>query len=221
MNEEKRIEQIERYLSGDMAQSQLQTFEQQMESDSELASEVESHRKANQLLLLANQEALRSRLKNIDAELHEQKGTIFRKLMPRLAIAASVLIVVAVGVTMLVQQPGESTQLAQVDKPAHVSYFAPTTVTQLRNRTEIGQSYQVSLAACDDFFVEERYDEARNCYTDLVSVDNMLSERAQWNLMLCHLALDSETYLTQLQAMANDQSHMYHEKAKQLEQELR
>ena len=203
-----------------MSESQRQAFEQRIAEDKQLAADVAAHTRAHKVLDAANQHVLKSRLAAIDAELDGNKKGNIRRLMPRLAIAASFLLIAAVAVTLLVRQPAGTTGDAVASADLATKYFAPTQVDQLRNKDNYSETYQATLSACDRYFEAGYYDEAVKGYSYHAGIDHMLNERAEWNLMISYMALEDGSYVPILEQIADDEGHMYHDQALKLQKEL-
>ncbi len=107
MNEEEKYDKIERYLSGDLTGRERKTFEEDMKSDPSLAEEVKLH------------SDLADALKEKDvADLEEKLANIIQDNRPRrirlgvrkwLAIAASILFLVTMGMALYYNLPVQDT----------------------------------------------------------------------------------------------------------------
>jgi len=216
MTEEKRIESIEKYLEDRMSEAEKLAFEQQLSTDSDLSEDVEHHRKANEVIKYANQKDLKDRLRSIDRE--AQKGKPRRWLLRQLAIAASVLVLIVAGVfayNSLVHD--NDARLSMSEEEIAVDFHSPATTNQMRSNSKSdAASFSDRLALADIIFESGNYDEASTLYGSLATEQNPQSQKADWNMVIADLAAGNDRYQKELNRIAAEETHLFHERALEL-----
>lgn len=201
---------IEAYLSGMLDPAEKAAFEQQLASDSALRNEVQRHRKAALALQHGLNQTMKERLRAIDKELgmpqkHISKRTL---LIKRLSIAAGFLVLVAAGMHFYAHQTYSTTAVAE-------DLFAPAPAEQFRDREEYVASLGEKFAEAERLFRAGDYNAAKQQYLVIIHEDSLLKGQAEWNLALCHFAMDpsSAQFKMLFDRILNDTRHDYHDQA--------
>lgn len=212
MTEEQRIERIESYIDKSMPADERLSFEKELETDTDLRNEVEQHAVATEVIRYASQKELKQRLQKIDAE---SSGTgSRRRLLRQLAIAASFLVLVAVGAYFMTADSGSNHgQMSMTPVELASDYFSPATVSQLRGQQPGSGSFSSRLAYADQLFLEGKYSEAAKAYEELAKEDNPQQQKAEWNMILSRMANDDSRYLDDLKKISSDVTHSFNQKA--------
>ena len=182
MNDQQSNDRIEAYLSGAMGPADQASFEQLMATDQQLAREVDRHRKAQVVINHGFNEDLKSRLTAIDEA--DAKQPARRRTMPifwKIAIAASVIL--AIGGQFWANRAYSDTAIAE--------NLIAMTDTQLLRGSDI-TSTESKFKEAELLFLAGRYRDAEQHYTDLLSEDDLLVPKAEWNLLLCYFVQGDE-----------------------------
>jgi len=214
MEAEERHEHIEAYLAGRLGADAVAAFEQELSDDATLRKEVELHRKAGIVLQHGLRESRKQRLREIDATLATRLPAII--LWRRLAAAASVLVLLAVGVNFYAHRTYSNTAIAQ-------DLFAPVPVETYRGSSaEEALSTTALMIQAQDQFKNKSYSQAIETYLLVIKQDDLLKEQAEWNLLTCYLASDptGAQFDVLLRHIVDDFQHVYHDKALGLQRTL-
>lgn len=214
MTEEQRTERIEKYLNNNLHPEELAVFEKELADSLQLQSEVAEHKKANAILRYANQKQLKERLRQID---RESAQTPRRRFLRTIAIAASVLVLIAFGVYMTTwSDTGADKQLSMSAEELAIEFFSPATTTQMRGTKPDPMTYSSRLAQADLLFKAGDFSESAKTYELLSKESHPQSEKAEWNMALARMAVDDSRYLDDLERIGQNPAHMFHGKAKDL-----
>lgn len=104
---------IRRYLKGELSESEVQSFELRRQNDSEFSSLVDEFQSLQKGIRLARKEALKQRLQEIEST--EKSRSNFK----RVAIAASIAILLSIGGTILWNQ------LQTTPEELYAEYYEP------------------------------------------------------------------------------------------------
>jgi hypothetical protein len=206
------FDRIEAYLSGVLDPTQKQQFESELRTDEMLQREVDRHRKANLAIRHGYNMSLKERLKSIDREMQPART---RRIIPisvrRIAAAASVLLVLAIGAHFYAHQTYSTDAVA--DK-----MFAATQPEVFRGREDYVVTLGERFANAEQLFRDGRYEEARQQYLVIIKEDSLLKDQAEWNLAMCLFALDptSDQFGIVFDRLLSDTNHDYHQRALEL-----
>ncbi len=204
-------ERIERYLGHTLDPAELTAFEQELVSDTALQAEVERHRKAAAALKYGLQTSRRAQLQHIEHDLGTGRRRVLFSL-PRLAAAASVLIILAAGIRMYVHHHYSPNVIAE-------RMFAPTPHETFRGQKAEQGAVDTYFAEAETFFRHRDFDQARQRYLLIIKEDTLLKERAEWDLLLCYFAMDpaSPQFGVLLKRITQDPNHAFHAPAVHLQ----
>jgi len=253
---EPNIDKIEQYITGAMAAAERQAFEAEVASDPDLAEEVEAYRLAREAVELSISDQLRDQFRQWGEV--EATGTINEeaqvvRLRPRhslrrvLAIAASVLLILAVGSFWYANDQYAADQLA-------AGYFDSSSADTrgpvnnqghpLAEGLEALQSgdyaaadnYFQNIPATDENYADARYflaqslhlqgktDESTDILRGLLDQANInLRESAQWLIVLNYLKngqVEDPEFQSRLNAIQADTGHSYYQEAEKLDRQL-
>ncbi len=218
--EEQRTERIEAYLKGTMSNEEHVSFDSELAMDQILREEVAMHRKAHRTIDYLNRKELKQKLKSIDAETTSARnGSRMRKLIIRLAVAASIVLVMSLGFMFTTGYFNQSTSLADLSE----EFFVPTQPESFRgDNGQMTRSYAEQLVDADLLYQKGDYDSAITEYKRLSLIANTMSDRAEWNLIMSYLMNESHQVQCNnlLEKIVADPTHMYHERALRLQEEL-
>lgn len=191
MNEEKKYEQIQSYLDGDLSETERQAFEQELNQDSDLQAELNLHLLSNDAIELVIEDSLRDDLKQLQLESQKvtepaKKGRVvgLRRRLVSLSIAASILLVV-----------GFFAANYQINQYGNQSIAGAMYENDLLNRVR-GNSNASLLQQGMEFYTQENYAAAIE-YFEQVDNATLKAEadyakgHAQYNLGLFPAAVES------------------------------
>jgi tetratricopeptide (TPR) repeat protein len=226
-NNDKQLERIESYLEGMLTQQERQEFEQQMETDPALALAYQQQLAILEAIEYQGNERLRPQLDQIYREevLGERADTPIRKIriFQRLAVAASLLLVLSVGLWLLLRAPAhERLFTAYYERPAATMFrdgqtseseealnayqddrFAEA-IEQLEELDQSGTTTPEDLLVLGISYLEvDNYQEARSTLQRLEDNPNWL-DAATWYLALIYLRQNqSEEAIPMFRALAD------------------
>jgi hypothetical protein len=210
-------ERIEAYLNGTLDPAQRTEFEQQLLADEALQKEVNRHRKAAFAINYGRSQALKSRLTMIDKELAEPTISASRRipLYRRIAVAASVLILIAAGAHFYAHRTYSSHAIA-------THYFASSQIDAFRGQDDNVNTLANKFVEAEKLFQEGKYESAAQEYQVIIKEDSLLKEQAEWNLALSYYAVDpaSPQFKLLFDRMLADTQHDYHQQAKELHETM-
>lgn len=167
---------IDRYLDGELNDSEKQWFENEILTDSDLAKDLELHREVNDAIRETDVLKFRHKLDKIHATIepeYQQSLTqkVIRSKYSRIA-AASIVILFAVGMLMG-NMPG---QPVNTDKLFQQYYEVPEISGLARSDLAIDKLYLEAIAC----YADKQFTEAVNLFEQVVQIDK--------NNMKAHLA---------------------------------
>lgn len=215
MTEEKRIERIESYLDENLPQEEMRAFEQEMAENPDLRRDVDAHRKAHTVIRYADQKALKERLREIDRETMAKPAK--RRFLRYIAVAASVLVLISFGTFLYLRSDmGADDHLSMSYEELAAEYFSPATTNQMRGSESNPMAFSNRLTEADKHFVAGDFSEAAKAYKLLSAQSHPQREKAEWNLALAHMAGEDSSFMKELQEIADNPTHMFHEQAIEL-----
>lgn len=215
MDERNTIDHIEDYLTGKLNADQRAALEMEISSDADLSMVFDRHAKAHEVINHGFNKELKERLVLIDREsASSQKIARIRPLIRKLAIAATLVVAVGIAAQFWAGQAYTDLAIAQ-------ALLVQTELPEFRSEVVVVTTADVELNAADALFVSGNYDGAEKAYESLVAINNGLSPRAEWNLLLCYLVQNDQTqFELLLQKIRNTPDHEYSDSLMRLERKL-
>lgn len=210
-------ETIEAYLKGSLGQAELAEFEQKLKTDELLQRTVQRHRDAAFAINYHRNKMVKTRLKTIDTEITQTESPrVYRvPLFRRIAVAASVLILIAAGMHFYAHRAYHPDAIAE-------SLFVSSQSETFRGQETNTGSIDASFSLAEAKFNAGDYLQARQIYQGILNEDTILKDRAEWNLTLCLFAIDEDSneFITALDKIRADTSHDYHDEAQGLHETM-
>lgn len=162
MDIEKYYDQIEAYLSNSMTLEQKEVFEKDMSKEPDLKRAVFNHVLANEALGLTIEDRIAGKLKKLelDRNIGQEKSAPQITWRKRLAIAASVLLLILAGMFIWSNQNYSNQSLA-------ANLYAESTIPTVRNDGETNQNLNQGILA----FNQKDYDTAIAALSEITSKD--------------------------------------------------
>jgi thioredoxin-like negative regulator of GroEL len=241
-----RIDRIDLYLLGEMSGEEKLRFEQEMQKDPDLEKMVTRMQIINRALDVSAEDELRSYLKQLEKGQSntslQSPAPKIRNLMTRLAAAASILLVVSIGLWFLIK--GGSSDLEEFRDEHYLAYDYTRIRGEYSQRNDFPTGYDDQEKTAQWFVAwlktHPEDDEARfilaDVYTKMKQVDKakaelaiiissqsiLWGEKAEWNYLLLSTAdtwdKDAEAILLK---MIKSPSHSYHRQALELDRLLK
>lgn len=206
-------ETIEAYLQGSLEQAELTLFEQKLKTDASLRLMVQRHRDAAVAINYHRHQTAKARLKIIDTEISRTENPrVYRlPIFKRIAVAASVLILIAAGMHYYAHQTYRSTAIAE-------NLFVSSQSETYRGEEIKSGSIDEKFSLAEVRFNAGEYVQAKQIYLEILNEETILKDRAEWNLTLCLLAINagSAEFITALDNIRGDPNHDYHTEAQKL-----
>ena len=243
------IENIESYLSGEMSSSELAEFEKELSTSAELKEEVRKMQMIDNALELAIEQDLRASLIKMAAPGKSRKQLprrLHRTPFVRLAAAASVLIVVGIGLWFI--WGNNSLSVNKFAENSYVDYNynnlrSGGTVTGERspslNLIEQGDMQgaavwyedwlndnpndtEARFVLATLYHLQKRYSASRKTFLRVARSNSLLwSEKAEWNYICVSLMDKWDSDAQQmLDAILTSEEHSYYSRALELKQEF-
>lgn len=242
MNQQNNIDLIEQYLSNELSDAERKELEAQLETDKDLANELDRRQTAHQMIDFMISESLRNQLKALEAEDSKVVSLASRtRRLYTLAIAASVIILI--GAFFFLIPGGQSLSNQQL---AMNYYEAPVFTMRSSGDETIEANLAAGLQALRDtdyraaiqnleqispendqyimaryylghaHFLAREYTAAGNYFAEVInSNDIRYIEDAQWYALLSCLSQD-QTCQEMLDRILNDQNHLHYRQAQEL-----
>lgn len=253
------FDKIENYLAGTMPAEERSSFEAELAQNKELKDTLEAHRLANDAIEVMVEDNLRTELKKMQAEVYpigekgpssekQAKVVTLRRLWPRLAAAASVLLLIGFftfqwagnnyNTSTIAGNFYDTTDLLNVRGDA--DFLLEQGLNHFRNDqfAEAADFFRaipdsVDLAPKSRYYLglslEEQglHEEARQTLQSLIADadqdDFLIAEKAEWLILLTYLnagETESLEFTTLLEKITEDTNHSYYPKAIQLKQQM-
>jgi hypothetical protein len=205
-------DKIEAYLTRQMSVAERDLFEKEIATDNTMQAEVARHRKAAAALQYGLHKEMKRHLAGIEQGLQRRTRRI--RTVSRLAVAASVFLIMAAGTYFYAQHNYRDTSIAQ-------DMFAATQ-TEVFRGGEQAVPVDQRFAEAESLFRSGHYDQARLNYLEIQKEDTLLKSKAEWNLLLCYLATDPESsqFRIMFDHILQDSTHDYHNRAVSLQDRL-
>ncbi len=236
------IEQIERYLAGELPAKERASFEEQMAADPELSEAVDRVKDSLQIIDIAGAHDLRQELRSIHEEIeHEKKGTNpWRYLLP---LAASIILVCLAYIGFWPTDKADhqtffatyhevyrSPMNLRQDNPAFNRIWQeaiqaydegdyPAALPKFREISNAGKgmSYLGSFYAGQCLLSMDSSSAAVVAFQKVLQTDNDYREQARWYVALCYLKQGKpEALRTSLEAITEDPEAYRYKEALQL-----
>ncbi|MEO1434163.1 MAG: hypothetical protein AAFV80_01410 [Bacteroidota bacterium] len=244
MSQDPFYNQIEDYLNGNLSATEQTAFETAMQTDAALAQEVEDNRLALEALDLLVERSLKDRLQELQSA-REQKERFTRKPFRIVAIAASFALLIAIAAYLITKQgyTDEALFAANYEQVQGDNNRGSDQVNlQLSSGIEAFNAGDWALAidalaaissedsnfAEAQFFIGQAHLElqqtksARTAFQYLVDQQDVrYGDRAAWLIGLSYLLEGDELKArTELGTIAEDTTHAFSDRAKQLLKKL-
>lgn len=256
---EEYFDKIEQYLTGNMLEEERSSFEAELAQNKELKDSLEAHRLAHDAMEVLIEDNLRAELKKMQAEVYptgekgpsekeEAKVVTIRRLWPRLAVAASVLLLIGFftfqwagnnySTPAIAGNFYNAEDLANVRNSKAIEYSLEDGVSLIREE-KYAEALQFFRAVPDssDFALKAQYfiglsldqldqnAEAREALKTVINneIDPLLSEKAEWLTVLTYLKTndtDNPEFTTLLTKISDNPDHSYQPQAIKLKQQL-
>jgi len=234
-----RVERIGRYINDQLSDDEKSRFEKEMAADESLAIEVKRYGKLYDGLASLERSEIKNTLLKLDPELRRSKFRL-RPLRRYLAIAASVLLILGVGLFWYANQSLSNKALA-------ATYFESPVTTQRTTEQHVGllqrgiqhyenDAYEEALVSLEQVMQEEddhaaalyyqalahfklqAYSKSRQVAQDANLVnDNRFKYRVEWLRILTLLAEENESDAKgMLEDVSNNVEHPYQDRAQRL-----
>jgi tetratricopeptide (TPR) repeat protein len=242
-----RLEQIEKYLQGDMSEAERLDFENELRDDASLQGELDKIRLVNDALETAVEDDLRARLQTIAHRTASRgsSGPRLRFLFAKWAVAASILVVIGVGL-WYVFASGPS-GLDQFRRDHYLAYDYNQIRGDFAGRSDFPfemSSHDFNKGKAATWFAKwleenpedpearyilagilrdlDRTEEAKKELAEIIQANSILwSEKAEWNYVLLSADKDWDALAeSTFQKILSEPSHSYHPQAKELEKLL-
>jgi hypothetical protein len=210
-----RHEHIEAYLSGALNAAEVAAFEKEMESHAALRREVDLHRMAEVAIQHGLRVSQKQRLQDIDAELNTARpGRIL--LIRRLAAAASVLLLIAVGAHFYAHGTYSNTAVAD-------RFYAPVKNEVFRGEEQVTGTTATLFKEAQNFYESGTYNQAIERYLTIIQQNDLQKDQAEWNLLMCYLAMEpsGSRFAIMLDHIAQNPEHAYYQKSLELQQTMK
>ncbi len=252
------FDKIEAYLSGEMTETEATAFDKEVATNKELAAAVDRHLLAHDAIEVMIEDNLRAEMKewsaaankNKEATIHQigqkkESGRKIRRLVYRLAAAASVALVVGFFGLQFSTTNYSNTALSQGAYNFDLSATRSTNTDQSSLTTGLTAYENADYAAAIQFFrnipttnpqyneaqyylghslyQNKAYEEATNAFQKVVSTNDIrYKEAAEWYQVVNYVAAKKQgNELTALlNQLVNDEGHPYHKNAKALDAKL-
>ena len=213
---EKLQETIENYLNGALTTVQKKEFESALNTDPELARQVDLHRKAGILIDHANYQADKAWLASIEKEMVRGEGTVRRLTIRRWSVAASFLVLIGLAGWLFTSSRYSDASLSK-------QFFATSELEQQRSSNgQIEMPFDVQLLNAQALFSDGDYEKAREIYRTVAASDTDLAPKAEWNLLMTHFAESScdSSCQSRIREIAGNPDNPYYERAASLVKRL-
>jgi len=240
----KNLEKFEKYLKGELEESELWEFKKQLEIDSSLAKEFRLYKRVNDAIEQPDKIQLFETLRDIHNQNQQKSGKKIFQLPTRwVAIAASIVILLTVGISLIWMQSGlNNSELYQ-------QYFAPETaafnfrssMTSLEQPVLQGMQfyelhdYDAALEMFDkapnnlmgklygglSLMELGEFDKALNKFDYIIQHnDNLFIDQAEWYLGLCYLRTGKQKQAVETFEKIAEQRGVYKTKAQKILHEI-
>ena len=253
--EKQDFDRIEAYLNGEMSETEAQAFDKEITQNTALAAAIDRHLVANDAIELMIEDNLRAELEQLRTEetsetkvvsIGKKKTARFRSLTSRLAVAASVAVLLGFfGIqwsnnnysnTALLEatyQPYDLSAVRSAGGEAHP--FAPGLRAYESGNFAEAVEFFKTIPEADSRYIEAQFYLGHSLYQNKAyatantafekvtnSKDIRFEEEAEWYLALSHLAENNlnTDFNNLLNKMADDKDHIYHSKAQNLRNKI-
>lgn len=228
-NDYEEEESIEWYIQGQLSAPLAQQLEAKMETDDAFKRKVNEYRTLFSGFSGLHTQAFADKLTDWEAQASVvpiAKKPKVRRLWPRLAVAASVLLVVGMGLRWYAQSTYANHQLFEA------YYTAPKSENTLGNDAPGLSQVAADFAEAHQNLQADRPEAAAQQFEQLLTqlseqkLDDFnqkyYTEQTEWNLILAQLKTDApkQQLIDELQAIADQADHSFQAEARALQAEL-
>lgn len=234
---------IERYISGEMNETEKIWFEKELEGNIDLRKEVELRKKTEDLLKRKDIISLRNKLSAIEKTREEKEHLRLPQTRLYLRFAAVITVMVIVGSVILLEERNLSA--SQIMKRYYTEYEPVT--GQRSAQTEMNTLFSRGLECFETrdfrnaalFFSKVIENEPKDMYATLLNGishfevnsysdakksfgiviednKNLYIDQAQWYLALCYLQTGENEKAVQLLQIINDEGGLFSKKSKRI-----
>ncbi len=199
---------IEQYLQGLLPAEERQAFEQAMQTDKDLQSAVEHYTQLSPLVDLMMEEHIRAGLDQIK----RHPGTSGRIWKIVTYAAAAVVLLLAVFWLLI----------DRVDGPSlYAEYYRYPLLEDVRGELEEDETSESWYFQAHDLLREKKTEEAEEIFSRLIAQNGDYREEAEWFLVMVALKVDDVPLARQrLKPILQSETHLYRERAQQLQKDL-
>lgn len=232
---------IEKYFDRSLSQTESKQFQQLLESDKNFAEQFALEKDVQAALILNQQIQTKSQLQKFEEEISDKKSKPFRRKFIIRTAAASVLLMLFIWSTFLIDRPQTS------HEDLFASYYEPyrnviapverSDAANMQNKAfefyENGM-YEEALQALNELYVVEanpdvlfykamtllsleKYQQAIPILEDLISSDAELKNHAPWYLALAYLESGAIAKSKNLLELIGEQQGRYYNEKKATE----
>jgi tetratricopeptide (TPR) repeat protein len=248
---DKDLTYIERYLTGDLSESETNQFLNKMKTDSQFLIEVEKQKFLLDGISTYGNRELKARLSKLSEGYSKSKIADLPKQTKRISLkkiiaAAAVILAISTFVTM--KYFNNSTSKLESNQVLFAQYFSPIELSNTRSISETidissfnNGDYKaaipdlqevlkvnpartdIAIALANSFYSVEASQEALQVLTPIIQRnDPIFSDQAKWYSALCYLKLENEELaMGFLNDLAQNSSADFHKEAKELIKELK
>ena len=228
-----RLEQIEKYVLGQLDEKERALFEVEIVQDDFLRKEVQKFRLIHEAAELAVEDDLRDQLE-IHAGRNGRSGSRRTNISPIWGLAATLLIIL--GISLWWNSIAPDTSIGDFAKTEYIQYNASGLRGEGQEQLTTGLQYiesgemmeaalwfanyaknnpedvEVKFILADLWYQAENWREARKSYRQIIDENGIpWKEKATWNYICVAALHDWDTYAEeQLEALQSDLNHSYH-----------
>jgi TolA-binding protein len=240
---------IEKFISGEMSDTEKQWFVKELEGNEELRNEVDLRQRTDQILKNQNVISLRNKLLEIERQRTEIKSPVKeskRSVYIKYAAAFAGLVIIG----SLILLPGKKLSGDEIAKQYYKAYEPPTSQRSAKSETDADFTLALEFYNTHDYhkaailfnkvlenkpndmqtllligvsnFEEKKYPEAKQSFGRVIDDNNNLYiDQARWYLALCYINTGETKKAIQLFEEISKESGIYQNDAKKIVKELK
>lgn len=235
---------IERYIAGEMSESEQNWFTKELEGNEKLRKEVELRKKTEHILKHQDIISLRRKLMKIEAQRNAEKAKtrhISRSQVIRYAAVVTVFLVIGT----LFLMPGPKLSNEEMVRKYYKAYESPTNRRSAQSTTDNDFSLAMEYYNTHDYnraaelftkvlesrpndmqtvllngvanFEEKRYPEAKQSFGKVIeNKHNLFIDQAKWYLALCYLNNNEDDKAKQMFTAISSENGIFQKDAKKI-----